>query len=163
MIRTGTLTKAKIINAVAESNRFTRQKSIEAVETLLELIKKSLESGEDVMISGFGKFSVKSKKKRKGRNPATDEDMMLAPRKVVTFKWSGMLKEKLNPKKPPAKIRLTKNKKKVALLKPKTHIKEAQMVKKKDRDIEKAYSTKYWQDDINKFRLSVVYSEIWLI
>jgi integration host factor subunit alpha len=139
---TGTLTKAKIINTVAESNRFTRQKSIETVETLLELIKKSLESGEDVMISGFGKFCVKQKAKRKGRNPATGEDLILAPRKVVTFKWSGMLKEKLNPKKPPAKISPTRNTKKVVLQKPKTQLKEAQMAKKKDRDIEKAYSTK---------------------
>ena len=63
---------------------------------LLELIKKALESGEDVMISSFGKFCVKKKKERRGRNPATGEEMMLRPRKVVTFKWSGKLKEKLN-------------------------------------------------------------------
>jgi integration host factor subunit alpha len=55
----GTLTKAKIIDAVAESNGYTRKKSIETVETVLELIKRSLESGEDVLISGFGKFCVK--------------------------------------------------------------------------------------------------------
>jgi integration host factor subunit alpha len=60
----------------------------------VELIKQSLESGEDVMISGFGKFCVK--KKRRGRNPSTGKDLILAPRKVVTFKWSGKLKEKLN-------------------------------------------------------------------
>jgi integration host factor subunit alpha len=92
----GTLTKAKIIDAVAESNGYTRKKSIETVETVLELIKRSLKSGEDVMISGFGKFSVKQKAKRKGRNPATGEDMILEPRRVVTFKCSGKLKEKLN-------------------------------------------------------------------
>jgi integration host factor subunit alpha len=92
----GTLTKAKIIDAVAESNGYTRKKSIETVETVLELIKRSLESGEDVLISGFGKFSVRKKKERRGRNPATGKDLMLAPRKVVTFKWSGMLKNKLN-------------------------------------------------------------------
>ena len=92
----GTLTKAKIIDAVAESNGYTRKKSIETVETVLELIKRSLESGEDVLISGFGKFSVRRKKERRGRNPATGKDLMLAPRKVVTFKWSGMLKNKLN-------------------------------------------------------------------
>ena len=97
---TSTLTKARIIDAVAEKNGFTRQKSIETVETLLDLIKQSLESGEDVMISGFGKFCVKNKKKRRGRNPATGEEMFIAPRKVVTFKWSGMLKKKLNSKKP---------------------------------------------------------------
>jgi integration host factor subunit alpha len=95
----GTLTKAHIVDAVIEQNRFTRKKSIETVETLLELIKSELKSGDDVMISGFGKFCVKNKKKRKGRNPATGKDLILAPRKVVTFKWSGKLKEKLNQKK----------------------------------------------------------------
>jgi integration host factor subunit alpha len=94
----GALTKAHIVDAVAERNGYTRKKSIEIVEILLELIKRSLESGEDVLISGFGKFCVKNKKKRKGRNPATGKDLILAPRKVVTFRWSGKLKEKLNPK-----------------------------------------------------------------
>ena len=61
----GSLTKAKIIDAVAESNGYTHKKSIETVETVLELIKRSLESGEDVLISGFGKFSVKQKAKEK--------------------------------------------------------------------------------------------------
>ena len=90
----GTLTKAKIIDAVAESSGYTRNKSIETVETVLELIKRSLESGEDVLISGFGKFCVK--KKRRGRNPATGKDLIIAPRKVVTFRSSGKLREKLN-------------------------------------------------------------------
>jgi integration host factor subunit alpha len=94
----GTLTKAKIIDTVAESNGYTRKKSIETVETVLELIKRSLEFGEDVLISGFGKFCVKNKKKRRGRNPATGKDLIIAPKKVVTFKWSGKLKEKLNTK-----------------------------------------------------------------
>ena len=92
----GTLTKAKIIDAVAESNGYTRKKSIETIETVLELIKRSLESGEDVLISGFGKFQVQNKKKRRGRNPATGEDMMLKRRRVVTFKCSGLLRAKLN-------------------------------------------------------------------
>ncbi len=85
----GTLTKAHIIDAVAERNGFTRKKSIETVEKLLA-------SGDDVLISGFGKFCVKKKKKRRGRNPATGEDLMLAPRKVVTFQSSMRLREKLN-------------------------------------------------------------------
>ena len=84
----GTLTKAHIIDAVAEKNGFTRKKSIETVEILLELIKRTLEIGDDVLISGFGKFCVKKKKKRRGRNPATGEDLILAPRKVVTFQSS---------------------------------------------------------------------------
>ena len=96
MPKSGTLTKSHIIDAVAESNGYTRKKSIETVETVLELIKRSLESGEDVLISGFGKFSVKQKAKRKGRNPATGEDMILTPRRVVTFKCSGILRDKIN-------------------------------------------------------------------
>ena len=96
MPKTGTLTKAQIIEDIAEANGFTRIKSVETVETLLELIKKSLESGEDVMISGFGKFCVKKKSERRGRNPATGEDMMLPPRRVVTFQCSGKLREKIN-------------------------------------------------------------------
>ena len=92
----GTFTKALIIDAVAERNGYTRKKSIDTVEILLELIKQSLESGDDVLISGFGKFCVKKKKKRRGRNPATGEDLMLAPRKVVTFQSSMKLREKLN-------------------------------------------------------------------
>ena len=96
MLLSGTLTKAKIIDAVAESNGYTRKKSIETVETVLDLIKRSLESGEDVLISGFGKFCVKKKKKRRGRNPATGKDLIIAPRKVVTFRSSGKLREKLN-------------------------------------------------------------------
>ena len=92
-----TLTKAHICDKIAERNGFTRKKSIETVEILLELIKQSLESGDDVLISGFGKFCVK--KKRRGRNPATGEDMMLAPRKRVTFRSSKKLREKVNGKK----------------------------------------------------------------
>jgi integration host factor subunit alpha len=65
---------------------------------MLELIKRSLETGEDVLISNFGKFCVKQKAKRKGRNPATGNDLMLAPRKRVTFQCSGKLREKVNGK-----------------------------------------------------------------
>ena len=93
-----TLTKAHVVEAVAEANGYTRNKSFEIVETMLELIKAALESSEDVMISGFGRFCVKEKAKRRGRNPATGKDLIIAPRKVVTFKWSGKLKEKLNTK-----------------------------------------------------------------
>ena len=105
-----TLTKAHIVEAVAEANGYTHKKSVETVETLLELIKSELESGDDVMISGFGKFCVKQKAKRRDRNPATGKDLIIVPRKVVTFKWSGKLKEKLNTKpKTGAKKRRVKN------------------------------------------------------
>jgi integration host factor subunit alpha len=91
-----TLTKAQITNEIAQQNGFPKTQSAEIVETVLEIIKKALESGDDVLISGFGKFCVKEKSERKGRNPATGEDMMLRPRRVLTFKWSGKLKDKIN-------------------------------------------------------------------
>ena len=90
------LTKIEIVNSIADQIGYTKNRSSEIVETLLELIKKSLESGDDVMISGFGKFCVKDKRERKGRNPATGEDMILEPRRVVTFRCSGNLREKIN-------------------------------------------------------------------
>ena len=96
MPKFGTRTKAHMVDTVIEQNGYTRKKSIETVETVLELIKRSLESGEDVLISGFGKFCVKEKTERKGRNPATGEDMILKPRRVVTFKSSGKLRGKIN-------------------------------------------------------------------
>jgi integration host factor subunit alpha len=91
-----TLTKSHLIDAIAEQNGFTKKKSTETVETILELIKSTLASGDDVLISGFGKFCVKDKRERRGRNPATGEDMVLAPRRVVTFKCSGKLRDKIN-------------------------------------------------------------------
>ena len=90
------LTKYDIMESLQSELGFPRLQSIETVETLLELIKATLESGEEVLVSGFGKFSVKEKKERKGRNPATGETLMLEPRRVVTFKYSGKLKQKLN-------------------------------------------------------------------
>jgi integration host factor subunit alpha len=92
----GTLTKANIIDSIRRENGYSRKRAIELVETLLEQIKTTLASGEDVMVSGFGKFCVQSKKERRGRNPATGEDLMLAPRKVVTFKCSGKLRQAIN-------------------------------------------------------------------
>ena len=91
-----TLTKADIVNVVVEKIGFSKKKSVETVETLLEIIKSELESGEDVLISGFGKFCVKEKRERRGRNPSTGNDLMLRPRRVVTFKCSGKLRKKVN-------------------------------------------------------------------
>ena len=93
-----TLTKSQIIEEVRANNRLTKKQSSETVEALLEIMRETLASGEDVLISGFGKFCVKEKTERKGRNPATGEDMMPAPRKVVTFKCSGKLRERVNGK-----------------------------------------------------------------
>ena len=94
-----TLTKSQITDAIAEKNGFTKKQSTETVETILELIKSTLASGDDVLISGFGKFCVKDKLERKGRNPATGEDMILGPRRVVTFRCSGKLRDKINQQK----------------------------------------------------------------
>jgi integration host factor subunit alpha len=92
-----TLTKFQIAESVQNQTGFPKNKSSEIVETLLEIIKSALASGEDVLVSGFGKFSVKEKNERKGRNPASGEDMMLAKRRVVTFKCSGQLRDRINP------------------------------------------------------------------
>jgi integration host factor subunit alpha len=94
-----TYTKADLINQVQASNpKFSKAKARETVETILKIMVASLENGEDVLLPGFGKFNVKSKSTRKGRNPQTGESMMLDARKVVTFKPSGKLREKVNGK-----------------------------------------------------------------
>lgn len=89
------LTKTHVVDFVQQRIGFSRKKSTELVETLIEIMKNSIEFEDDVLISGFGKFCVKKKKERKGRNPATGKDMMLTPRKVVTFKCSSVLREKV--------------------------------------------------------------------
>ena len=93
-----TLTKDHLIDSITETG-ITKKDATKTFETVLETIKSALENGEDVMISGFGKFSVKEKKKRRGRNPQTGQDLMLDRRKVVIFSSSGVLKDRLNQKK----------------------------------------------------------------
>ncbi len=91
-----TLTKANIVDAIHNELGFPKNRSAELIEILLEQIKSTLEKGEDVLISGFGKFCVKNKKERRGRNPATGDDMMLSQRQVVTFRCSHLLREKIS-------------------------------------------------------------------
>jgi integration host factor subunit alpha len=91
-----TLTKAKIIDVVHNQLGFPKNQSAELLEILLEIIKGKLEKGEDVLISGFGKFCIKEKKQRRGRNPATGEDMTLEKRRVVTFRCSHLLRDRIN-------------------------------------------------------------------
>lgn len=91
-----TLTKANIVDAIHDELGFPKNRSAELIEILLEQIKSNLENGEDVLISGFGKFCVKEKKARRGRNPATGDDMLLSQRRVVTFRCSHLLREKIN-------------------------------------------------------------------
>ena len=89
------VTKHDIVLRVHELG-FSKKKSAEIIKSLLEIIKQSLEDGEDVLVSGFGKFRIKEKNQRRGRNPATGEDLILPGRRVVTFKCSGKLKNKIN-------------------------------------------------------------------
>ena len=91
-----TLTKIQIVESIHDQIGIPKKKSTEIVETLLEIIKRTLASGEDVLISNFGRFCVKEKSERKGRNPATGDDLMLEPRKVLTFKCSGTLRDRIN-------------------------------------------------------------------
>lgn len=92
------LTKAAIVEQVCTELGVQRKEAVDIVESLLEILKATLASGEDVMVSGFGKFQVKVKKARIGRNPATGDGAILPARRVVTFKWSGKLRERINGK-----------------------------------------------------------------
>jgi integration host factor subunit alpha len=90
------LTKDKIINEVYTKLGFRKSDARQAVEQLLEIMKRTLQNGEDLLISGFGKFVVKEKKARRGRNPQTRRDLQLRARRVVVFKTSGILRKKIN-------------------------------------------------------------------
>ena len=96
-----TLTKAQIVENIydeLDETGLSRKNCADIVEILLELMKYSLERGNDVLISGFGKFRVKEKNARRGRNPATGDELILDPRRVVTFKCSGKLRDMINHK-----------------------------------------------------------------
>jgi integration host factor subunit alpha len=90
------LNKADIVEAVQTEIGLTKYKSKELVEDIIELIKSTLESGEDVLVSGFGKFFLIEKNERIARNLHTGEDLILRPRRVVRFKCSGTLRERVN-------------------------------------------------------------------
>jgi integration host factor subunit alpha len=90
------MTKAEIINYVIEVSNITRKDAIELVEHVFETIKETLESGEQLKIAGFGVFNVKAKADRRGRNPQTGEEITIESRRVLTFKPSTILKERLN-------------------------------------------------------------------
>jgi integration host factor subunit alpha len=90
------LTKADLIETIQSNNGLTQKQNADIVEATIAIIKDTLASGEDVLISGFGKLCVKHKAERKGRNPATGEDLMQPARRVVTFRCSGKLRDKVN-------------------------------------------------------------------
>ena len=93
------VTKATLADSIFKNSDLQKNKSIVIIDSLLEIIKRTLESGEDILITGFGKFTVKEKKTRKGRNPQTEKPLQLDARKVVIFKCSAVLREKINKKK----------------------------------------------------------------
>ena len=94
-----TLTKADLVQQVYKTQEnLTKLQATEAVETLLSIMKNCLANGEDLLISGFGKFNVKNKKARRGRNPQTGDELILDARRVITFKPSGILRARINDK-----------------------------------------------------------------
>ena len=90
------LTKADLIERIQSNNDLTNKQSTDIVEATIGIIKDTLATGDDVLISGFGKLCVKEKAERKGRNPSTGDVQMLPARRVVTFKCSGKLRERIN-------------------------------------------------------------------
>jgi len=91
-----TLTKAKLVDTIYQRTDLSREKASHALETLLEIIKDTLQSGEDVLISRLGKSYVREKNSRRGRNPQTGDEMILGARRVVVFRGSEVLKDRIN-------------------------------------------------------------------
>lgn len=91
-----TMTKTDIVEKVCEGRGISKSEAAEAVDAVFELMKGTLESGDDLKISGFGTFAVRKKSARRGRNPQTGEDITIANRNVVTFKLSTTLKQVIN-------------------------------------------------------------------
>jgi integration host factor subunit alpha len=90
------LTKDKLITRLQTQVGLDKQESRQIVERVLGIMKETLAKGDDLLISGLGKFSVRQKKARRGRNPQTKEALTLRPRKVLVFKASGVLRERMN-------------------------------------------------------------------
>jgi integration host factor subunit alpha len=91
------LTKIEIVNMLYEHIGLPKNGCIRIVESFFDIIKSEIEKGNPVMVSGFGKWTVKAKRERKGRNPQTGEVLSIKARKVVTFKQSVVLRDVLNP------------------------------------------------------------------
>ena len=91
-----TVTKASLAETIYESSELNKKQAIKTVETFIRIAKDCLINGEDLLLSGFGKFNIKKKEARRGRNPQTGENLMLSARKVVTFKPSGRLRDRIN-------------------------------------------------------------------
>ena len=92
------LTKDHLIKSIGNHLGISKFESSRIVESVLETVKTSLSNGEDVLISGFGKFIVRKKASRRGRNPQTGQNLTLDPRRVITFKCSGVMRDRINGK-----------------------------------------------------------------
>jgi integration host factor subunit alpha len=90
-----TVTKENLIDSIYRLVE-GQKKATQTIETLLDMLKDSLADGDDILLSGFGKFCVKNKHERRGRNPSTGEDLILDPRRVVRFKPSNILIQNVN-------------------------------------------------------------------
>jgi integration host factor subunit alpha len=90
------MTKADIVERIMANTGFSKMESFDMFELVFSIMKNTLEDGEDIKISGFGKFEVKQKKDRKGRNPQTGEDLTIEARRVLTFKPSNVLRKVIN-------------------------------------------------------------------
>jgi len=90
------MTKADIVENVSRTCGFAKKESYDLVESVFSIVKATLETGQEVKISGFGKFEVKQKNARRGRNPQTGESIILDPRRVLTFKPSNLLRAAIN-------------------------------------------------------------------
>ena len=90
------LTKDKLVIRLQSQLGLTKPESRQMVERLFGLMKDTLTNGEDLLVSGFGKFLVRKKNERRGRNPQTKESLILAARKVLVFKTSGVLRNRIN-------------------------------------------------------------------
>jgi integration host factor subunit alpha len=98
------LTKERLINSIYDNVGLSKNLSRRVVEHLFDMMKNTIESGEDLLISGFGKFVVKQKGARRGRNPQTAEELQLRARRIVTFKASGALRQKINEELSPPRV-----------------------------------------------------------
>ena len=90
------MTKADIIDAVCEESGFPKRESAKIVENMLDIIKETLENGENVKLSGFGSFNIQNKRARRGRNPQTGEEITISARRVLSFKPGNVLRDELN-------------------------------------------------------------------
>ena len=90
------MTKQEIVTTVYEKLGFSKRESSDLVEQFFKIVKQSLALGENVKISGLGNFVVKEKQARRGRNPQTDAVIEIAPRRVLNFKLSQVLKDEIN-------------------------------------------------------------------